>query len=149
MPSVAEREGLIDAVVKVAERSLFAFAEPVPAGAMPRSIEGGWYDATVSFSGPFAGRVSVVMPTALAGQMCAAFLGVGETEVGDEGAVRDLAGEFANMACGAWLTTLDASGCFDLTHPDVTRRDRSPVPDLAVNINDLPVGLVVRLEAAP
>lgn len=134
-----ERQQLTDAVVAVAERSLYAYAEAVPVDSVGRMIEGGWYDAAVSFEGPFCGRVGVSVPVVLAHQFCAAFLG--ESDVDDESAVRDMVGEFANMACGTWLTGLDRSGCFDLTHPEVTKVDEAPEPHIALMINDLPVTL--------
>lgn len=140
----AERERIVEAVVRVAERSLYAFAEPVSPGIMPRAIDGGWYDATVSFAGPFSGQMSLAVPVMLARQICAAFLG--DSECDDETAIRDLVGEFANMTCGTWLTAVNEAGCFDLTHPEVTPADALDPRELAFVINELPVMLSTRIQ---
>jgi CheY-specific phosphatase CheX len=135
----AEHDRIVDAVVRVAERSLYAFAEPVPPALMPSTIDGGWYDATVTFRGPFSGQMSLAVPVTLARQICAAFLG--DSDVDDETAIRDLVGEFANMTCGTWLTAVNEAGCFDLTHPEVTPAASLAPRELAFVINELPVML--------
>jgi len=140
----AERDRIVDAVVRVAERSLYAFAEPVSAALMPAAIDGGWYDATVTFRGPFAGQMSLAVPVLLARQICGAFLG--DSEVDDETAIRDLVGEFANMTCGTWLTALNQAGCFDLTHPEVTPATALAPRELAFIINEFPVMLSARID---
>jgi hypothetical protein len=141
----AERERMIDAVIRVSERSLYAFAEHVPTELMPATIDGGWHVASLQFRGPFSGRISMAVPTLLSQQICGAFLG---DDVQDESAVRDLVGEFANMACGAWLTGLEADGCFDLSHPEVNATERVSECDLAFVINDLPVQLTMAVSDA-
>lgn len=133
-------------MVRVAERSLYAFAEPVPPALMPPTIDGGWYDATVAFRGPFSGQMSLAVPVVLARQICAAFLG--DSEVDDETAIRDLVGEFANMTCGTWLTAVNEAGCFDLTHPEVTPAVTLAPRELAFVINELPVMLSARFDGA-
>src|SRR5262245_58629568 len=97
-PAPAEPGGLSGALVSVAERSFFAFAEPAPPDASLES-EGGWYEATVSFAGGCRGRVTLGIPRVLAAELAAAFLGAEPDDVPDEAACGDLAGEFANMAC--------------------------------------------------
>lgn len=144
--AIAEQERIIEAVVRVAERSLYACAEPVPAGMMPPAAAGGWYDATVRFRGPVSGQMALAVPVALARQICAAFLGGGEVD--DESAVRDLVGEFANMTCGAWLTGLNEAACFDLAHPVVEPAATLEPRELALVINELPVMLSTRIEGA-
>ncbi len=138
----AERDRMIDAVIRVSERSLYAFAEHVPTAMMPATIDGGWHVASLRFRGPFSGQVSMAVPVLLSQQICGAFLG---DDVQDESAVRDLVGEFANMACGAWLTGFETRECFDLTHPEVAAADQVPSCDLAFVINDLPVMLSMSL----
>ena len=131
------------ALVAVAERSFFAFAEP----AAPEhvvSTGGGWYAATVAFDGPFGGHMTVALPVDLARDLCAAFLGVDTADIKDEAAVQDLAGEFANMACGTWLTSLHEASCFALAHPTVELTQVAPAADVVVAVNDRPV--VVRLQ---
>jgi len=142
----ADRDRIADAVVRVAERSLYAFAEPVPPALMPRTIDGGWYDATVSFRGPFSGELALAVPVMLARQIAAAFLG--DSDVDDETAIRDMVGEFANMACGTWLTAVNDAGCFDLAHPEVLPAADLDPRELAFVINELPVMLSARIEGA-
>ncbi len=134
---------MIDAVTRVAERSLYAFAETVPAEMMPRQIDGGWHVASLQFTGPFSGRMSMAVPVVLGRQICSAFLG--DDEIDDETAVRDLIGEFANMTCGTWLTACQETACFDLTHPDVVSAEDVASCDLAFVVNDLPVMLSVEI----
>jgi hypothetical protein len=130
-------------MVAVAEIGFFAYAEP----AAPEhvvSTGGGWYAASVTFDGPFAGEMTVALPVDLARDLCAAFLGVDVAELSDETAVRDLAGEFANMACGTWLTSLGEASCFALRHPDVVLSDAAPTADIVVAVNDRPVVIHLR-----
>jgi CheY-specific phosphatase CheX len=139
-----ERDQLIDAVTRVAERSLFAFAEPVPASMTSGAVDGGWHVASVSFTGPFSGRMSLAVPVVLGQSICAAFLG--DDEVDDAEAVRDLVGEFANMTCGTWLTAREERGCFDLAQPIVSDAARVAAGDLAFVINDMPVQVSLEIQ---
>jgi CheY-specific phosphatase CheX len=141
----AERERIIDAVTRVAERSLFAFAEEIPVELMPASIDGGWHVASLQFAGPFSGRMSLAVPAVLGRQICDACIG---DEPADLSAVRDLVGEFANMTCGTWLTTRQEESCFDVTHPEVVDADHVPACDMAFAINDLPVKLSIEIGSA-
>jgi hypothetical protein len=111
-------------------------------------MPGDCYQMSVAFTGPFAGIVRLVMPIALAHDLCAAFSGLGPDEPLSDDAVSDLAGEFANMACGTWLTGLEESVCFSLAHPIVERvTPQAPRDAVIVLINDQPVG--VHLELVP
>jgi CheY-specific phosphatase CheX len=58
------------------------------------------------------------MPRSLAEELVAAF--TGEQAPFDAMAVDDLAGEFANMVCGRWLTDVAPSSLFHLEHPVVS-----------------------------
>lgn len=148
-PSPAERARLIDAVVRVAETSLFAVAEPLADATPAPDVAGPWDVAVVRFRGPFAGTMTLSVPDPLARELCELFLG--EAPGPDaEGAISDFAGEMANMSCGAWLTVLEADGCFDLAHPEVTRQDGpAPAPDAVVLVNDWPVSVAVHIEEEP
>jgi hypothetical protein len=145
-PPRVEAAAIAAALVAVAERSFFAYAEP----AAPEhvvSTGGGWYAACVAFDGPFAGDMTVALPVDLARDLCAAFLGIDAADIADEDAVRDMAGEFANMACGTWLTSLGESSCFGLIHPEVTLTDAAPTADVVVAVNDRPVVIHLRIGA--
>jgi hypothetical protein len=145
-----DTDALAAAIVNVAERSFFAFGEPVPGSQAgePVLMPGDCYELSVAFTGAFAGIVRLVMPIALARDLCAAFSGLSPDEPLADDAVSDLAGEFANMACGTWLTTLEETVCFSLAHPLVTRVPAgTPVSGPAVLINDQPVA--IQLELVP
>ncbi len=143
----AQVSGIIDAIVVVAERSFFAFAEPAaPDADIPGA--GDRYELAVAFTGPFAGIVRLTMPVTLAHDLCAAFSGAAPDEAIAADAVQDLAGEFANMACGTWLTGLGESVCFSLAHPMVRAAGPEALHDgRVVLVNDQPV--VVGLELVP
>jgi hypothetical protein len=147
-PSAADRARMVEAVVRVAETSLFAVAEPLAADAPVPPVEARWDVAVVRFRGPFSGTMSLAVPDPLARELCEMFLGE-DPGPDPEGAISDFSGEVANMSCGAWLTMLDVDGCFDLTHPDVTRQDAPPERrDAVIMINDWPVTVALHLDGA-
>jgi CheY-specific phosphatase CheX len=74
----------------------------------------------VTFDGGFAGALCCTMPRALAHELAAAFSGAAPEEIAvADPAVDDLAGEFANMVCGRWLTDIAPQQLFSLAHPSV------------------------------
>ena len=107
----ADRDALDRALAVVAEESFFAMVDPVPDDVLP--VDGPMLNATVAFSGSFSGTVSCQMPRDLAKELTTAFTGE-ETQDGE--AVDDLAGEFANMVCGRWLTDVAPQSLFQLDH---------------------------------
>ena len=92
--------------------------------------------------------MTVALPVDLARDLCAAFLGIDAADINDEASVQDLAGEFANMACGTWLTSLREDSCFALEHPQVRLADAAPLADVVVAVNDRPVVVHLRMGAA-
>jgi len=138
---------LVSSVTAVAEQSFFAFVD-LPATPPDPPAEGeSWLEACVAFAGPFSGQLWLDMPDALARDLFVSFLGLEpEAEAADQ-ALQDLVGEFANMTCGAWLTSQDAAECFALGHPEV-RRVGCPRGDAAVvvAVNDRPIGLTLEVE---
>jgi hypothetical protein len=166
---------LRDAFVDVCENSFFAYVEtcdvqrfadlaerivgpneaaepgrPSPRRAAPSE----WLKAAVGFGGPFPGAIELILPEALARGLVGSLLGTAPEEQLPEHQVFDGLGEFANMICGAWLTTLSQRQPFELRPPAVTRMANgwTPVGDLSWNdetghrlaVNDLPVRLRVR-----
>ena len=99
----------------VAEESFFAMVDPVPAD-MP-AAKGPLLSARVTFAGSSSGALTCRMPRALAQELTAAF--TGEDAPSDDELVNDLAGEFANMVCGRWLTDVAPQSLFRLEHPVV------------------------------
>ena len=135
------------AVCNVAERSFFAFAEAgdpslaaalAPAGSPAMS-------AAVRFTGPCCGQMQVTMSTALTRELAHQFAGDPDLQFSDADLI-DMAGEFANMVTGAWLTATDAASTFDLAAPVVTQTEAAPPITLMMQINGQPVGLTWRVE---
>lgn len=141
------RAALGAAAVNVAEDSLFAFAEPCSADALAVTLDARpegepWIAAMVRFRGPFQGDAEVTLPKALAEELCASFSGADPSELEPQH-VSDFTGEFANMACGLWLTRMHGQARFDLEAPHVHEyvRATAAVPDDAFGmlVNDAPV----------
>jgi len=135
-------KSVTDAVASVAERSFFAFAETTDADV---PVAGDCYEICVAFTGAFAGVVRIVMPIALAHELCTAFSGLGPDDVIAQDSLSDLAGEFGNMACGTWLTGLDEPVCFSLTTPVVSQRSE-PGKRAVMLVNDQPISVELEIE---
>lgn len=141
---VAEREALVTSFCEVAEQSFFAFAEPLASPADGLEAHPEWLQAEILFHGPVDGRMRVMLPVPLGVELCAAFLGAGPDDELSPAAVEDLVGEFANMACGAWLTAVRRADAFALTHPEVTRIGQPPSAEtLWMACNNYPVALAI------
>ncbi len=134
---------LREPLARVVETAFFAVAdlEPMEPVVEPEPVE--WLRAGVRFNGPFAGVVSVAVPTALAHELTELSLG---GEPMDEQAVIDLCGEFANQLAGSWLTGLDLKERFSLERPWVERH-ASAGDGTAVMVNDQPAVLGLFLDA--
>jgi CheY-specific phosphatase CheX len=180
--SLAPRDAgltLRDAFVDVCENSFFAyvetcdarkFAELAAAAAEAhqeneqnrqvarRPVQSEWLKAAVGFGGAFPGAIELVLPEQLARSLVGSILGAEpETEL-PEHQIFDGLGEFANMICGAWLTTLAQRQTFELRPPAVTRMANgwTPMQDSTWNdeqghrlaVNELPVRLRFRSLAA-
>jgi CheY-specific phosphatase CheX len=109
-----DHKALDRALAIVVEQSFFAMVDPVPSQAP--AVEGAIVSACVTFEGSFSGSLTCRMPRALAHELTAVFIG---EEPSDGEAVDDLAGEFANMVCGRWLTDVAPQSLFRLDHPIV------------------------------
>src|ERR1044072_4878566 len=118
-----DRRALDRALAFVAEQSFFSIVEPVPAH-MP-AVEGTIMSACVTFEGSFSGSLTCRMSRALAHELTATF--IGEEVPSDGEAVNDLAGEFANMVCGRWLTDVAPQSMFRLDHPVVVPVSAAPL----------------------
>lgn len=157
---------IVDACARVAETSFYAFVEACDAvrlaelDAALHEQAGGepdWLRVSVTFSGDCHGHLVMHVPSGVASELIASFLGVMPDEVAEE-QIADGLGEFANMVCGAFLT--DAAGRLDfaLTKPEVEHElpGWRPVEALTaanregtaypVAINDQPMILRVDLE---
>ncbi len=150
----AERR-MLEAVTTVAEQSFFAVVEPC----YPRrfaALKGGvprWLVAAIHFADEdCAGELRCTVSEDLAIALFDAF--TGREPLGPPRAeeLLDLLGEFANMACGSWLTRRPRRSGFTLSAPTVrwTEDATLPVPEgphLLLAVNDLP--LVLEVRAAP
>ncbi len=150
----AER-ALLDAVTAVAEQSFFAvvdrcddrtFAELC--GHAPR-----WLVAAIAFTdAESAGELRCTVSEELAVALFDAF--TGREPLGPPRAeeLLDLLGEFANMACGSWLTRLRRATIFNLATPAVKWLPDGAAPTvtgshLLLTVNDLPAVVEVRAAA--
>lgn len=152
------RPTLLAAVAEVAERSLFAFADPADLAGFEERVghlgrDEPWLTSHVVFAGPASGQFALSLPAPCARTFAAAFAGRESVDEIRDGEMYDFAGELANMVCGAWLTATDPGTRFTLTPPQVEREDAacalpSESPDLALvvhaTIDDAPVRMVIR-----
>lgn len=147
VPPLADFASIELAVTNVAERSFFAFAETADASTAADLVADGAPALTsaIRFTGPSRGEMRVTMPVALARELAQQFSGDPSLEFSDAD-LADMAGEFANMVTGAWLTAADASSMFDLAAPEVARVQSAPDVALMMQINSQPVGLSWRVE---
>jgi hypothetical protein len=131
----ADPASLVAAVSSVCERSFFAYVEPADAE-RAAAIGGEWYEADVAFDGPWAGLLRMAVPSALAHDLFASFIGCDPSDAIADAALEDLLGELANMTCGRWLTDLGEAECFSLAAPRVRAIDQPSIAGatlLAVN----------------
>lgn len=149
-----ELRALLPSVVAdITEQMFFGWAEACPASQLAQLVDqsGGntaapWLHAEVAFRGAFSGALRVTLPRELAQDLGAAMLGLTDDTPLEPQLLDDLAGELANMICGAGLTRGDRAHCFELL-PPVIRND-APGPSGAVDgllfsVNERP--LIVRL----
>jgi CheY-specific phosphatase CheX len=136
---------IAQAVMNVAERSFFAFAEAADPSTAADLAAPGALTSAVRFTGPARGEMRVTMPVTLARELAQQFSGDPTLDFSEADLI-DMAGEFANMVTGAWLTATDAASTFDLTAPSVTRDNAPPRVTLMMQINGQPVGLSWRVE---
>jgi hypothetical protein len=118
-------------------------------GEMAREPEGARMCATVTFAGSRAGELTVSAAASTVAILAAGFLGAEDDTVADA-QVRSVAGELANVLCGAVLGHMDPKGTFVISPPQVTDVEgASPVGSMALSRcfelmeGDMAVGLTV------
>jgi CheY-specific phosphatase CheX len=143
------------AAVRVAEDSLFAYAETCDAATTSQLLRSRpalepFLTARIAFAGPFDGVVQVSLPRALAAGLAAAFCGFLPEDL-DEVQIADFAGELANMVCGSWLTQSHRAERFGLAAPVVVRATaagvdadlRAQTAAVGVVVNDAPIAIAL------
>ncbi len=135
-----------EAAVRVAEDSLFAYAEPCDAARVSglcqkRPPAEPWLAVSVAFTGPFEGAVRLALPRALCADLAGAFCGVRPQSL-EQAQLADFAGELANMVCGSWLTQTHRSEHFALAAPVVADATAREAAVIAADAGAL--GLVLR-----
>jgi hypothetical protein len=142
--ALTDREALGRALTTVAEESFFTMVDPAPDEAP--AIGEAMLNACVTFDGAFAGLLNCRMPRRLAQELTAAF--TGEEMVADGPVVDDLAGEFANMICGRWLTDVAPQSLFSLGHPIVAPVS-APSSAPTGMLNGQPIWIELKVNAGP
>lgn len=119
-------------------------------GDMAGEPEGERLCATVAFAGSREGALTVSAPASTLAALAAGFLGAEESEVGGTQVI-SVAGELANVLCGAVLGHIDPGGNFRITPPRITEvvgaggiRDMPLRRHFEILEGDLAVGLTVR-----
>jgi CheY-specific phosphatase CheX len=88
-------------------------------GEVPGEPDGERLCATVAFAGSNEGELTVSATASTVAVLAAAFLGIEEDELADT-QVRSVAGELANVLCGALLGHLEPTGNFRISPPRIT-----------------------------
>jgi hypothetical protein len=122
------------ALVDVSENACFVFAETCDSAKFATladqvaAADNGraessraWLKASVTFTGAFAGAVEVALPERLGASLVASMLNLAPDQALAEPQMFDGVGEYANMVCGAWLSSLANRSMFELRVPAVTR----------------------------
>lgn len=115
---------IVAAVGTVAERSFFAFVDPVSDAIIDDDRE--WLVATVRFDdGPVSGRLACSVRSDLAQILFDAFSGRHPASPRPpRHELDDLVGEFSNMVCGTWLSRCAGDRLFHLSRPVVEHLPR-------------------------
>ena len=132
-------------VAEVAEQVYFADAEQGEAEQFAAELEarGAWLHARVGFRGLVTGSLEILLPPDLVSELGIAALGGVSGALTDE-QLNDVAGEMANMLCGALLTRANRDQRFELMPPQVVRVMDLPsgadtaVTELLFSVNDRP-----------
>ena len=139
--------------LEVLENLGFMFGDPVDMDEVPADVEG-CLEATVSYRGPTRGRLTLLAPRAIAGELAANLLGLDADDVGAQENAIDALGELMNVTLGQLLTAMSGEeAVFDLSPPAVADSDaarwrqmRDDPRTLAFLVEDRPAMLRLDLE---
>lgn len=105
---------------KVLEKQAFIFVEEGESSADAGRGADAWNRASIAFTGPFAGRVAIVAPRAMALELAANYLGLDSADPSVEAGADDSFRELLNVVCGHLLTGLvGEEPIFDLEMPAI------------------------------
>ena len=80
--------------------------------------------AELIFHGTPSGRFGIQIAHSTAHAIAASFLGLDETEVGEE-QIAEVVCELTNMICGSVLSRVEAGARFELMHPEIDPQNRN------------------------
>jgi len=149
-----EKKELIEEVFcDVLERFAFMFAEPVPLDELSFS-ESGFMKVGMSFAGELTGRIGLVVPGTMCGELASNVLGLDFGDEISEEQAKDSLRELLNVICGQFLTTYAGEEpVFDLSIPEVSKIEEDECKLLSEEDNTIcflvdnyPVLLNVRIE---
>jgi CheY-specific phosphatase CheX len=143
---VADLVALLDqAAEEVLENMFFSGVT----GEVPGEPDGERLCATVTFAGSSEGELTVSAAASTVAVLAAGFLGIEEDDLADT-QVSSVAGELANVLCGAFLGHLQPTGNFRISPPRITAvQGAAAVRDMPLRKffelmeGDLAVGLTV------
>ncbi len=109
---------------EVLERFAFMFADPADVEDVVFPDDPS-VQTHMTFRGQFGGRLSLLVPEAMAEELAANLLGVTPGDPDTQSKARDALKELLNICCGRLLTELaGASPVFDLSVPEVSEATR-------------------------
>lgn len=117
------QETLNSVLADVLEKQAFMFAEPAE-GEELETPDGVSFQAAMSFSGPYTGKIVLAAPIEMCREIAANVLGIEPDEEISESSARDSLKEVLNVLCGNLLTELAGSEPeFDISIPSTGEVD--------------------------
>ena len=139
--------------LEVLENLGFMFGDPVEKDELPSEVEG-CLRAQISYQGPTRGRLTLLVPQSVAGELAANLLGLDADDDGAQANAADALGELMNVTLGQLLTAMAGNeAVFDLSPPVVAEADaaswkqmRDDEQALAFLVEDRPAMLKLERE---
>ena len=108
-----------EVLAEVLEKQAFMFTDIVPVEELVEAEELN-YQAFMSFTGEFSGKITLVVTGSMSHEIAANILGVEPDEETSEASAKDSLKEILNVICGNFLTAVaGAEPEFDITIPEV------------------------------
>ena len=153
MDSSEYREQAQEVFCDVLERMAFMFGEPVDADELPQ-CSGTFYLTKMTFSGAFAGELSLAVPVEMCMEIAANVLGVDLDADFAQQESCDALKEVLNVTCGNLLTAIAGDEpVFDLEPPQVSELDEpgwlsllAEPNAMAFDVDDNPALLLLKMK---